>query len=73
VAVGDTFYVFGAAVTDFNGVPNEDLAILVMFRKVLVNQLEESVTNFSHHVSIEGWVIPNYFTFSVISGCLFFG
>ena len=55
------------AIADFDVVSVEYLVELVFFSEMLVNQLEEMLSNFGFYIFTEWWVEPNY-----ISGALSF-
>ena len=58
------FYIWEAAVTDFYGVPVEDLAQFVVLGEVLVDQGEEDFGDIGGYIAVEGRIKPCDFVFS---------
>ena len=58
------FYIWEAAVNDFDGVPVEDFAQFVALGEVLVDQGEEDFGNIGGYIDVEEGIKPCDFAFS---------
>ena len=65
VCFDDSGHVVHAAVADFDVIPVEDLVKYVSFGKMLVDEVEEFVSNISRNMLAKGWVIPYNVSFAI--------
>ena len=65
MTLDDTFHIFRAAVTDFDGVTVEDLIELMVLREMLIDQLKELSGDFGFYVLVVRRIEPCDVAFTI--------